>query len=49
MSLLGYTEQEVDKMIEAIIIARHVADNKIHDTLTQAIDLLNGLLQEGRV
>jgi len=49
MSLMGYTEEEVDKMIEAIIIARGVSGNKVHDTLTQAIDLLNGLLVEGRI
>ena len=47
--MLGYTLEEVETMITSIIIARRNCPDAIHDSLTQAIDLLNGLLVEGHI
>lgn len=47
--MLGYTLDEVDRMIASIIIARRNCPDAIHDSLTQAIDLLNGLVAEGHI
>lgn len=47
--MLGYTVEEVETMITSIIIARQNSSHIIHDSLTQAIDLLNGLLVEGHI
>ena len=47
--MLGYTLDEVDRMIASIIIARRNCHDEIHDSLTQAIDLLNGLVVEGHI
>lgn len=47
--MLGYTLEEVETMIASIIIARRNCPDAIHDSLTQAIDLLNGMIVEGHI
>ena len=51
--MLGYTEQEVARMIDVIYIAsdyvKDVKDEQIVKELNQIADLLDGLLVEGRV
>lgn len=39
----GYTTQEIEQMINSIIVARRVAGDEVHDSLTQAIDLLQNI------
>ena len=49
--MLGYTEEEVYRMIDAIVFAsrRRVVEDKHAEHLNKAADLLEGLLAEGRI
>ena len=59
MSLMGYTEKDVETMMRSIIVAKECVNVKsvtpnqspklIKDGLELALDLLEGLLVEGRV
>ena len=48
--MLGYTEDDVIKMFEAVLLAeRLVKDNNLKAQLCKTSELLEGLLVEGRV
>jgi len=49
--MLGYTEEDVYRMIDAIVFAyrRRVVEDRHAEHLNKAADLLEGLLAEGRI
>lgn len=48
--MLGYTEAEVRKMIACVSICLNkTGDNQVEAGLLDAIDLMQGLLEEGRI
>lgn len=50
MSLMGYTEQDIRKMMASSSMFISMApDEDIQDGLLMTIDFLQGLLEEGRV
>lgn len=50
MSLMGYTEKEVEEMRKALIIASLLVKHPYYeDKLMKTADFLDGLLVEGRI
>ena len=50
MSLMGYTEKEIEEMRKALIIASLLVKHPYYeDKLMKTADFLDGLLVEGRI
>lgn len=49
MSLMGYTEQEVKDVIEDLYNAKDQTSKEFKESVQIAIDILDGLLVEGRL
>ena len=47
--MLGYTEQEVKDVIEDLYVAKDVSPKQLKEPIQIAIDILDGLLVEGRI
>ena len=49
--MLGYTEKDILRMITSIkgVMNTFPVNDRVHDNLTMAADLLEGLLVEGRI
>lgn len=53
MSLMGYTEQDVERMIEIVYYSKQDAldngDNESAEWLQNTADFLDGMIVEGRI
>lgn len=53
MSMMGYTEEDVEKMLANVLLAKSLVKKegltKIADSLEATAEFLEGLLVEGRV